>query len=66
MKALQIIPFLYLFIACLFIFDAIHKITEGVPFSDYWTSFLVAGIAVFMFFFRRKYSKRMVDHYKKK
>lgn len=66
MKALQIIPFLYLFIAGLFIFDAIHKITEGEPFSSYWTSFLVAGIAVFMFFFRRKYSKKMVDHYKKK
>ncbi|WP_410881676.1 hypothetical protein [Myroides sp. DW712] len=66
MKALQLIPFLYLFVALLFLYDAATKIMAGEPFSNYWTSFLVAALAIFMFFFRRKYSKRMVDHYNKK
>lgn len=66
MKALQIIPFLYLFIAGLFIYDAITKIAVNEPFSSYWLSFAAAALCIFMFLFRRKYSKRMVEHYKKK
>ncbi len=64
MKALQIVPFLYLFIAALFIYDGVTKIMAGE--GQFYLSFIVAAIAVFMFFFRRKYSKKMVDHYKKK
>jgi len=66
MKALQIIPFLYLFVGILFIYDAATKIMAGQPFSEYWISFFVAALAIFMFFFRRKYSQRMVNHYNKK
>ncbi|MDR0230431.1 MAG: hypothetical protein LBI72_15435 [Flavobacteriaceae bacterium] len=63
MKALRIIPFFYLFIGILFIYDGITKIEAG---ENFWISFAIAGLAVFMFFFRRKYSQRMVDHYNKK
>ncbi|MDR2223246.1 MAG: hypothetical protein LBE34_10985 [Flavobacteriaceae bacterium] len=63
MKALRIIPFFYLFIGILFIYDGVTKI--GIE-ENFWISFLIAGVAIFMFFFRRKYSKRMVDHYNKK
>lgn len=66
MKALRIIPFLYLFVALLFIYDGITKIIAGESLSNYWLSFFIAVIAIFMFFFRRKYSQRMVDHYNKK
>lgn len=62
MKALRIIPFFYLLIGCFFIYDGITKI--GID-DKFWLSFVIAAVAIFMFFFRRKYSKRMVDHYNK-
>lgn len=64
MKAYRIIPFFYLFIAALFIYDGVTKIMAGE--SKFWFSFVAAAVAIFMFFFRRKYSKRMAEHYNKK
>ncbi|AJA68965.1 hypothetical protein HX045_10935 [Myroides odoratimimus] len=63
MKALRIIPFFYLFIAVLFIYDGVSKIVAGDTGS--WLSFLIAAVAIFMFFFRRKFLKKM-DGYNKK
>ncbi|WP_010255101.1 hypothetical protein [Myroides injenensis] len=63
MKALRIIPFFYLFIALLFIYDGVTKIQASE--SNFWLSFVIAGVAIFMFFFRRKFAKRM-DNYNKK
>ncbi|MDM1395879.1 hypothetical protein [Myroides odoratimimus] len=63
MKALRIIPFLYLFIAVLFIYDGVSKIVAGDTGS--WLNFLIAAVAIFMFFFRRKFLKKM-DGYNKK
>ncbi|MHC5200656.1 hypothetical protein [Myroides sp. LJL119] len=57
MKALRIIPYFYLFIALLFIYDAITKIQAKE--DNFWISFLVAGVAIFMFFFRMKFAKKM-------
>ncbi|MEC4115617.1 MULTISPECIES: hypothetical protein [Myroides] len=63
MKALRIIPFFYLVIAALFIYDAIDKISKGE--NNFWLNFIIAGVAIFMFFFRRKFAKRM-DNYNNK
>lgn len=63
MGILKYTQYLYLLIAAAFIYDGITKLneTQGTP----WLSFLIAGVSVFMFFFRRKYNKRFDDHYKK-
>ncbi|MHC5308803.1 hypothetical protein ACYSNM_01745 [Myroides sp. LJL116] len=64
MKALRIIPYFYLFIALLFIYDAVTKIQAGQ--KDFWISLVVAAVAIFMFFFRRKFAKKMDDRNNKK
>lgn len=64
MKILKYVYYIYLFFALAFIYDGIIRLqsNEAHP----WLSFLIATAAVFMFFFRRKYSKRMEDYYNKK
>lgn len=62
MKALRIMPFFYLVIAGLFIYDAITKIQANA--DNYWLSFLVAALAIFMFFFRMRFAKKMIDRNK--
>lgn len=62
MKPLHIIPYFYLFIAALFIYDIITKLLASN--YDIWLSLGASAFAIFMFFFRRKYTKRMEDHYK--
>lgn len=57
MKALRIIPYFYLFIALLFIYDGVTKILAKE--DSFWISFVVAAVAIFMFFFRMKFAKKM-------
>ncbi|WP_163397888.1 hypothetical protein [Flavobacterium fluviatile] len=64
MNYLKYTQYVYLLIAVAFIYDGITKLSE--PNGTYWLSFLIAGVSVFMFFFRRKFSKKFDDHYKKK
>ena len=40
----------------IFIYDGISKMMNND--SSYWLNFLIAAVAVFMFFFRRKFSKK--------
>ncbi len=54
--------FIYLIIAVLFIGDAISKYRNK---EVYWTSLLLAGCGIFMFFFKRNFAKKF-DNYKKK
>ena len=63
MGYLKYTQYVYLLIAVAFIYDGITKLNEpdGTP----WLSFLIAGVSVFMFFLRRKFSKKFDDHYKK-
>lgn len=63
MGFLKYTQYVYLIIAALFIFDGISKLND--PTANPWFSFAIAAVTVFMFFFRRKYSKRFDDHYKK-
>ncbi|TDP03807.1 hypothetical protein [Flavobacterium sp. 245] len=55
--------YLYLVIAIAFIYDGVTKL--NLPNENPWLSFIIAGVSVFMFFFRRKYNKKFYDHYKK-
>ncbi|WP_428230354.1 hypothetical protein [Flavobacterium sp.] len=63
MGILKYTQYLYLLIAAAFIFDGFTKLNSS---ENPWLSFIIAGVSVFMFFFRRKYAKKFDDHYKKK
>ncbi|WP_309613454.1 hypothetical protein [Flavobacterium sp.] len=63
MNYLKYTQYVYILIAVAFIYDGITKLND--PTTNAWLSFLIAGVSVFMFFFRRKFSKKFDDHYKK-
>ncbi|MCV9929365.1 hypothetical protein OIU83_17000 [Flavobacterium sp. LS1R49] len=63
MGYLKYTQYAYLVIAVLFIYDAIMKMNAGG--ETPWLSFLIAGVGVFMFFFRRKFSRKFDNHNKK-
>lgn len=58
MGYLKYISYLYLVFAVAFLVDGILKVIDG---GTYIISFAFAGVALFMFFFRRKYSKKFSD-----
>ena len=55
--------YVYLLFAAFFVYDGITKLNEGndIP----WLSFIIAGMAIFMFFFRRRFLKKMEERNKK-
>lgn len=55
MGYLKFIPYLYIVFALFFIYDAVIKLQNG---EDAVISFIFAGIALFMFFFRRANAKK--------
>ena len=59
MKVLQFLQYAYLVFAVLFIYDAVSKWSENR--NGAYTSLFFAAIAVFMFFFRKKYRKRFQE-----
>ncbi len=63
MGILKYLHYIYLVLAALFVFEGVNKIytNSGTP----WAQFALAGAAIFMFFFRKKFSKKMEDRYKK-
>ena len=63
MGVLKYTQYLYLLIAAAFIYDGVTTLNS--PGENPWLSFIIAGVSVFMFFFRRKYAKKFDDHYKK-
>ncbi len=56
MKYSKIFQYAYLGFAGLFIYDAIAKYTSTGEIA--YPSILLAALAIFMFFFRRKFSKK--------
>lgn len=60
MTYLKYIQYFYLIAAILFAVDGFMNLngTERSP----WISFFFAVIALFMFFFRRKFAKKLQDH----
>jgi len=59
MSYLKFTPYLYLAAAGFFIYDGISQLNNNE--DNYWLSFLIAGLSIFMFFFRRKYAKKFAD-----
>ena len=59
MSILKYTPYTYLIVAAFFIYDGIDKYNEGL--SNYWLSFLLAALAVFMFYFRRRFAKKFEE-----
>ncbi|MBE0392573.1 hypothetical protein [Flavobacterium sp. PL002] len=59
MTYMKYTPYIYLIFAGYFIYDGIAK--WGDPQATPILSLLIAGLAVFMFFFRRKFAKKMAD-----
>jgi positive regulator of sigma E activity len=63
MNYLKYTQYVYILFAVFFIYDGIMKLNEGNDNST--LSFIIAGLAIFMFFFRRKFSKKFDDRNKK-
>ena len=63
MGIFKYVHYIYVVLALLFAYDAYigFSTNEGSP----WLSVAFAVAALFMFFFRRKFSKKFEDRYKK-
>jgi uncharacterized membrane protein len=59
MGYLKYTPYIYLIFALYFVYEAIVKWND--PDATPWLSAMIAALAIFMFFFRRKYAKKMQD-----
>ena len=59
MKLLQLLQYAYLVFAVLFLFDAISKWNNDR--NGAYISLLFVALAIFMFFFRKKFRKRFKD-----
>ena len=62
MGYLKYTQYVYLAFAVYFIYDGITKLNEGA--ETFWLSFAIAVMAIFMFFFRRKFAKKFDDNKK--
>lgn len=56
---LKYTPYLYLILGAAFIFDAVTKWND--PNETPKISLLIGGLAIFMFFFRRRFAKKMEE-----
>ena len=63
MNYLKYTAYVYIIFAIYFVYDGISKF--NIPEANPWLSFGIAGLAVFMFFFRTKYSKKFAERSKK-
>ena len=63
MNYLKYTQYVYLIFAVYFVYDGVTKLNAGNDTST--LSFLIAGMAVFMFFFRRRFAKKFDDRNKK-
>ncbi|MBT8304667.1 MAG: hypothetical protein KJP09_09375 [Bacteroidia bacterium] len=62
MKFLKIFQYAYLVFAVLFLYDAISN--WAIDRNRSYMSLVFFGLAVFMFFFRKKYRKKFDDRHK--
>ena len=63
MNYLKYTQYVYLIFGAYFIYDGFTKVNEPALGSP-WLSFMIAGLAIFMFFFRRKFAKKFEDRNK--
>ncbi|WP_281230942.1 hypothetical protein [Flavobacterium gelatinilyticum] len=64
MGYLKYTQYVYILFGIYFIYDGVVKFNEGN--EGYPLSFVIAGMAIFMFFFRRRFLKKMDDRNKNK
>ena len=64
MKIQKIFHYAYIVFAVLFLYDAFIK--WSVEGNGAYISLFFAAIAIFMFFFRQRFSKKFEDHSNKK
>ncbi len=57
MKYLKYTPYLYLILGAAFIYDGIKSWNDTAATPK--VSFFIGGLAIFMFFFRRRFAKKM-------
>ena len=57
MSYLKYTPYLYLILGAVFIYDGFSKWNDTN--ADPKVSLFIGGLAVFMFFFRRRFSKKL-------
>lgn len=57
MKLFKFFQYAYLFFAVIFIYDAVSKYMETGQVE--YTSLLLAAAAIFMFFFRKRFNKKL-------
>jgi len=63
MTYLKYIQYFYLVAAILFVADGFMNLNSNE--RSPWISFFFAAIALFMFFFRRRFAKKMADQQKR-
>ena len=59
MKLLQFLQYAYLIFAVLFLYDVVNK--WNTDRNGAYVSLFFAALAIFMFFFRKKFRKRFKD-----
>lgn len=64
MNYLKYTQYVYLIFGIYFICDGFTKLNAGN--DTPWLSFIIAGLAIFMFFFRRKFAKKFESNNSKK
>ncbi len=63
MKLLKVFQYVYIIFGALFLWDAITN--WSVDRNRSYMSLLFTALAVFMFFFRKRFGKKFEDHNKK-
>lgn len=61
MNYLKYTQYVYLAFSGFFIYDGFSKFNAG---ESPWISFMIAGVALFMFFFRRKFARKIENREK--
>jgi len=59
MKYLKYTPYLYLILGVVFIYDGIAKWNDAAETPK--VSLFIGALAIFMFFFRRRFAKKLED-----
>ena len=63
MRYLKYTTYVYLFFGVFFLYDGFLKVSHED--TTYWLSFAIAAVAISMFFFRKRFAKKMEDRNKK-
>ena len=63
MNYLKFTQYIYLVFGAYFIYDGVTKLNDPST-GNPWFSFIIAALAIFMFFFRRKFAKKFEDRNK--